>query len=104
MHRKIPQARMAIERFIGDLNPRDDIFLLGFSSRIFLLQPCTMNHSQVMDRLVLLRDEEIGNHLRNVPNEVVSGPLDLSFGESCFSPVAMSPNDRDPANESKELK
>jgi VWFA-related protein len=73
MHRKIPQARMAIERFIGDLNPRDDIFLLGFSSRIFLLQPFTMNHSQVMDRLVLLRDEEIGNHLRNVPNEVVSG-------------------------------
>jgi Ca-activated chloride channel family protein len=55
MHRKIPQARMAIERFIGDLNPRDDIFLLGFSSRIFLLQPFTMNHSQVMDRLVLLR-------------------------------------------------
>jgi Ca-activated chloride channel family protein len=46
---------MAIERFIGDLNPRDDIFLLGFSSRIFLLQPFTMNHSQAMDRLVLLR-------------------------------------------------
>ena len=55
MRRKIPQARMAIERFIGDLNPRDDIFLLVFSSRIFLLQPFTMNHSQVMDRLVLLR-------------------------------------------------
>lgn len=55
MRRKIPQARMAIERFIGDLNARDDIFLLVFSSRIFLLQPFTMNHSQVMDRLVLLR-------------------------------------------------
>jgi Ca-activated chloride channel homolog len=55
MRRKIPQARMAIERFIGDLNPRDDIFLLVFSSRVFLLQPFTMNHSQVMDRLVLLR-------------------------------------------------
>ena len=54
MRRKIPQARMAIERFIGDLNARDDIFLLVFSSRIFLLQPFTMNHSQVMDRLVLL--------------------------------------------------
>ena len=55
MRSKIPQARMAIERFIGDLNPRDDIFLLVFSSRIFLLQPFTMNHSQVMDRLALLR-------------------------------------------------
>ena len=55
MRRKIPQARMAIERFVGDLDPQDDIFLLAFSTRIFVLQPFTTSHSQVIERLALLR-------------------------------------------------
>jgi len=41
MRRKIPQARTARERFVGGLDPRDDIFLLVFSTRISLLQPFT---------------------------------------------------------------
>jgi Ca-activated chloride channel family protein len=57
MHRKIPQARTAIERFVGGLDPRDDIFLLVFSTRISLLQPFTTSHSQVIGRLGLLRAE-----------------------------------------------
>jgi Ca-activated chloride channel family protein len=55
MRRKIPQARMAIERFVGALDPRDDIFLLEFSTRTFLLQPFTTSHSQLIGRLPLLR-------------------------------------------------
>jgi VWFA-related protein len=50
MRSKIPQARMAIERFVGDLDPRDDIFLLVFSTRIFLLQPFTTSHSILRHR------------------------------------------------------
>jgi Ca-activated chloride channel homolog len=54
MERKIPQARTAIAEFIGDLNPRDDVFLFAFSTRPFLLQPFTTNHAAVRSRLALL--------------------------------------------------
>jgi Ca-activated chloride channel homolog len=54
MEPKILQARTAIAQFIGELNSRDDIFLLAFSSHPFLLQPLTMNHSLVSSRLAML--------------------------------------------------
>ena len=54
MEPKIPQARTAIAQFIDDLNSRDDIFLYAFSTRSFLLQPFTQNHSLVVNRLALL--------------------------------------------------
>ena len=54
MEPKIPQARTAIAQFIDDLNSRDDIFLYAFSTRSFLLQPFTQNHSLVVNRLQLL--------------------------------------------------
>jgi Ca-activated chloride channel homolog len=54
MEPKIPQARAAIAEFIGDLNPRDDVFLFAFSERPFLLQGFTTNHAAVMSRLALL--------------------------------------------------
>jgi len=54
MERKIPQARAAIAEFVGDLNPLDDVFLFAFSTRPFLLQPFTTNHSKVKSRLALL--------------------------------------------------
>ncbi len=54
MEPKIPQARTAIAQFIDDLNSRDDIFLYAFSTRSFLLQPFTENHSLAVNRLALL--------------------------------------------------
>ncbi len=54
MQPKIPQARAAIAQFVEDLNPRDDMFLLAFSDRPFLLQGFTTDHSAVLSRLGLL--------------------------------------------------
>jgi Ca-activated chloride channel homolog len=54
MQPKIPQARAAIAQFLRDLNPRDDVFLMAFSGRPFLLQSFTTDHSLVMGRLGLL--------------------------------------------------
>jgi Ca-activated chloride channel homolog len=54
MQPKLPQARLAITEFLRDLNDRDDVFLIAFSSRPFLLQPFTTDHSLVVRRLVLL--------------------------------------------------
>ncbi|HUY39676.1 MAG TPA: VWA domain-containing protein [Candidatus Binataceae bacterium] len=54
MQPKIPQARIAIAQFLRDLNDRDDVFLFAFSDRPYLLQPFTMNHSLVMEKLRLL--------------------------------------------------
>lgn len=55
MEPKLPQARIAIAQFLRDLNDRDDVFLFAFSDRPYLLQPFTMNHSLVMEKLGLLR-------------------------------------------------
>ncbi len=57
MQPKIPQARAAIAQFVDDLNPRDDIFLVAFSARPFLLQGFTTDHEQVLERLGLLHAE-----------------------------------------------
>jgi Ca-activated chloride channel homolog len=54
METKIRQARAAIAQFLSDLNPKDDVFLLAFSDRPFLLQGFTTDHSLVMSRLGLL--------------------------------------------------
>jgi Ca-activated chloride channel homolog len=54
MQPKLQQARLAIVQFLRNLNERDDIFLFAFSSRPFLLQPFTTDHSLVMRRLALL--------------------------------------------------
>jgi Ca-activated chloride channel family protein len=54
MQPKIRQARAAIAEMIGDLNPRDDLFLVAFSDRPFILQPFTTDHSALLSRLGLL--------------------------------------------------
>jgi Ca-activated chloride channel homolog len=54
MEPKLAQARLAIAQFLRDLNDRDDVFLIAFSSRPFLLQPFTTDHGRVMSRLALL--------------------------------------------------
>lgn len=54
MEPKIPKAQAAIRELISDLNEQDDVFLFAFSSRPFLLQPFTTNHTQVIERLALL--------------------------------------------------
>jgi Ca-activated chloride channel family protein len=54
MEPKLPQAEAAITDFISNLNDQDDIFLIAFSSRPFVLQPFTINHQLVLDRLSLL--------------------------------------------------
>ncbi len=57
MQPKIPQARAAIAQFVDDLNPRDDVFLVAFSARPFLLQGFTTDHERVLERLGLLHAE-----------------------------------------------
>jgi Ca-activated chloride channel family protein len=54
MQPKIPQARASIAQFVEDLNPKDDVFLLAFSDRPFLLQSFTTDHELIMSRLGLL--------------------------------------------------
>src|SRR5438270_6703747 len=54
MDPKMPQAKAAIAEFVNDLNSRDDVFLFAFSSGPFLLQPFTVDHRQVIERLGLL--------------------------------------------------
>ena len=54
MHHKIERLRAAIGQFILNLNSRDDVFLLAFSNRPFLLQPFTINLYLVKSRLALL--------------------------------------------------
>jgi Ca-activated chloride channel family protein len=54
MEPKLRQARAAIAEFLRNLNDRDDVFLFAFSGHPFLLQPFTMDHSLVMQKLALL--------------------------------------------------
>jgi Ca-activated chloride channel family protein len=54
MRYKIERLRAAIAQFILNLNNRDDVFLLAFSNRPFLLQPFTTNLYLVKSRLALL--------------------------------------------------
>ena len=55
MQPKIPQARLAIADFLDALNPRDELFLIAFSSRPYMLQPFTMDHDRVANRLMILQ-------------------------------------------------
>ena len=50
---KLERLRVAIGQFILNLNSRDDVFLLAFSNRAFLLQPFTTNHNLAKSRLAL---------------------------------------------------
>ncbi len=54
MHTKLERLRVAIGQFILNLNSRDDVFLLAFSDRAFLLQPFTTNHYFAKSQLALL--------------------------------------------------
>jgi Ca-activated chloride channel family protein len=51
---KLPQARAAIATFIEQLNDQDDVFLVAFSDRDYILQPFTLNHRLVIDKLQIL--------------------------------------------------
>jgi len=55
MQPKIPQARLAIADLLDALNPRDEVFLIAFSSRPYMLQPFTMDHERVANRLMILQ-------------------------------------------------
>ena len=55
MRTKLERLRVAIGQFILNLNSRDDVFLLAFSNRAFLLQPFTTNHNLVKSRLALFQ-------------------------------------------------
>jgi len=54
MEPKLPQAEAAITELIHNLNDQDDVFLIAFSSRPFVLQPFTINHELVLDKLSYL--------------------------------------------------
>jgi VWFA-related protein len=51
---KLPQARAAIEQFVNALDARDDVFLIAFSNKPYLLQPVTNNHDALIERLGML--------------------------------------------------
>jgi Ca-activated chloride channel homolog len=55
MGTKLVQARIAIAEFLRDLNDRDDVFLIAFAGRPYLLQPFTTDHLRVLHSLELLR-------------------------------------------------
>ena len=76
MEPKIPQARAAIAQFVNDLNPRDDIFLIAFSTQPFLLQGFTTDHERVLERLALLHADG-GTALYDV---IVQGLLSVARG------------------------
>ncbi len=54
MSSKMWQARQAITRMVEDLDLRDDIFLESFSIEAHLLQPFTLNHTEIIDHLDFL--------------------------------------------------
>jgi Ca-activated chloride channel homolog len=54
MERKLPMCRTALETFINRLNPSDEISLIAFSDRPFLLARPTTLHSRVVSQLAVL--------------------------------------------------
>ncbi|HYR79516.1 MAG TPA: VWA domain-containing protein, partial [Candidatus Dormibacteraeota bacterium] len=54
MESKIPQARAAIEQFVKALDPMDEMFLIAFSGRPYMLLPLTNDHDALIKRLALL--------------------------------------------------
>lgn len=57
MATKFPQARIAIKRFVDDLDPNDDIFLESFSVEAELNQPFTLDHSKIIHQLDFLHQK-----------------------------------------------
>ncbi|MGH7815691.1 MAG: VWA domain-containing protein [Candidatus Binataceae bacterium] len=51
---KIPQVRAAVSQFIRDLNGKDEVFLIAFAARPFMLQPFTTDHDLAIRKLGLL--------------------------------------------------
>jgi VWFA-related protein len=47
---KLPQTREAITQVVNVLDPRDDVALIAFSGKPFLLQTFTLDHSLVIQR------------------------------------------------------
>ncbi|HLX38783.1 MAG TPA: VWA domain-containing protein [Candidatus Binataceae bacterium] len=54
MQTKMSQARKAIKAMIDDLDPRDDVFLEAFARHAALIQPFTLDHDKLVDRLKLV--------------------------------------------------
>jgi Ca-activated chloride channel family protein len=54
MDSKMWQARTAITRLVGEVDPRDDIFLESFANQARLLQPFTMDHEKIIRHLDFL--------------------------------------------------
>lgn len=51
---KLPAAEAALRHFVNTLNPRDDVFLMAFSNRAFLLQDFTNNPADLDHAITLL--------------------------------------------------
>ena len=54
METKLPQARAAIAQFVKTLDAQDDVFLIAFSGKPYLLQPLTEDHGALIEKLDLL--------------------------------------------------
>lgn len=54
---KLAQARLAIRKFVADLNPEDEIFLLAFSDHPEVVDPLTLDHAAVLGHLDDLQPE-----------------------------------------------
>jgi len=54
MDRKLDIVRTVMAHFLTRISPCDEFFMFAFSSRPFMLQPLTINHYLVLNRLELL--------------------------------------------------
>ena len=54
MATKFPQARVAIKKFVEDLDPNDDLFLESFSVEAELIQPFTLDRAKIIRQLEFL--------------------------------------------------
>ncbi|MGA2410876.1 MAG: VWA domain-containing protein [Candidatus Binataceae bacterium] len=76
MDPKLPQAEAAITAFIQNLSDQDDVFLIAFSSRPFLLEPFTTNHALVLNRLAVLS----ANGETSIFDSIMAGLLMVRHG------------------------
>lgn len=54
MESKLPICRSVLQGFVHDLNPSDEVFLLAFSDRVFILEQPTTDHARVIKSLTQL--------------------------------------------------
>lgn len=54
MQPKLPVCQSVLQGFINDLNPSDEVFLLAFNDRVFLLSKPTSDHASVIKSLSAL--------------------------------------------------